>query len=296
MDVFSDVIAALRTGRPRSSLTEHHGPWRTEPADFPGAAFHVVLRGACRLALPGEEVALSAGDAVFLPRGSAHVLDGDTTVLLSGSYELDVARAHPLLDGFPELLHVPSRQGPHPSLHAAVALLGDEFRAPGPGADAAVPLLLDLLLLYLMRVWYERSPRGGTGWCRALADPAVGRAVRAMHDDPSRAWTVAELASVAGLSRAAFARRFTSLVGRPPLTYLTWWRLTLAARLLRTSDAPLAAVAQRIGYASQFAFATAFRRAYGTAPGRYRAERAAQRGQAPNGAGSGPVARGSATW
>ncbi|WP_372411451.1 AraC family transcriptional regulator [Streptomyces luteireticuli] len=272
MDVFSDVIAALRTGRPRSALTERRGPWRTEAADFPGAAFHVVLRGTCRLTLPGEEAELSAGDAVFLPHGSAHVLDGDSTVLLSGSYELDMARAHPLLAGFPELVHVPSRQGPHPSLHAVVALLGDEFRAPLPGTDAAVPLLLDLLLLYLMRVWYERPHGGGTGWCRALADPAVGRAVHAMHDHPSRAWTVADLAAVAGLSRAAFARRFTSLVGRPPLTYLTWWRLTLAAQLLRSSDAPLAAIAQRIGYASQFAFAEAFRRAYGTAPGRYRKE------------------------
>ncbi|MBH1937686.1 AraC family transcriptional regulator [Streptomyces sp. AV19] len=279
MDVFSDVIDALRTGRPRSSLTEHHGPWRVEAEEFPGAAFHVVLRGAGRLALAGEEVALSAGDAVFLPHGGAHVLAGDAcgpTVLLSGSYELDLARAHPLLADIPGLVHVPSRQGPHPALHAAVALLGDEFRAPAPGTDAAVPLLLDLLLLYLMRAWYERSPRGGTGWCRALADPAVGRAVHAMHDEPSRAWTVAGLATVAGLSRAAFARRFASLVGRPPLTYLTWWRLTLAARLLRTSDAPLAAVAQRVGYASQFAFATAFRRAYGTAPGRYRTELGAQ--------------------
>jgi AraC-like DNA-binding protein len=91
-----------------------------------------------------------------------------------------------------------------------------------------------------------------------------------MHNDPARAWTVAALAAEAGLSRAPFARRFTELVGRPPLTYLTWWRMLTASRLLRDSDAPLNVVAAQVGYTSEFAFAHAFKRAYGTAPGRYR--------------------------
>jgi AraC-like DNA-binding protein len=96
-----------------------------------------------------------------------------------------------------------------------------------------------------------------------------------MHCDPARSWTVATLAVEAGQSRAPFARRFTALVGQPPLSYLTWWRMTIATRLLRESDAPLNAIAGRVGYASEFAFARAFRRHHGAAPGRYRRGEAA---------------------
>jgi AraC-like DNA-binding protein len=108
-----------------------------------------------------------------------------------------------------------------------------------------------------------------------LTDPAVGGALAELHEDPARSWTVAELGDKAGLSRSAFAQRFTMLVGEPPLTYLTWWRMTVAGRLLRESDAPLSAVAQRVGYSSEFAFAKAFKREYRIAPGRYRRAAAA---------------------
>lgn len=97
-------------------------------------------------------------------------------------------------------------------------------------------------------------------------------ALDAMHRDPAAPWTVATLATEAGLSRAAFARRFTALVGQPPLGYLTWWRMTTAARLLKTTDAPLRAVASQVGYVSEFAFAHAFKRTHHTAPGKYRAQ------------------------
>jgi AraC-like DNA-binding protein len=133
-----------------------------------------------------------------------------------------------------------------------------------------VPALLDTVLVYLLRQWYDSRPDTGAGWAAALRDPVVGAALRAMHEDPGRPWTVASLAAYAGRSRAPFARRFTALAGRPPLGYLTWWRMTLAARLLRESDATVAAIAHRVGYGSEFAFATAFRRHHGCAPGRYR--------------------------
>ncbi|MFI9235121.1 AraC family transcriptional regulator [Streptomyces sp. NPDC053079] len=280
MDVLSDIMAALRTGRPHSAFSEWRGRWRTDIGSYTGAGFHIVLEGTCRLvpAAGGESFELAAGDAVFLPHGTAHTLIGDSPgpiVMLCGAYHLDRSRAHPLLGDFPEVVHLPTRGGRHPALGAVVALFGDELRTPGPGTDAALPALLELLLVHLMRAWFvERTDRHiSTGWCGALADPAIGPALRALHGEPSRPWTVADLAVRAGLSRAAFARRFSALVGRPPLAYLTWWRLTLAARLLRESDAPLAAIAQRIGYTSQFAFAHAFKRAYGVSAGRYRKER-----------------------
>ncbi|WP_433468941.1 AraC family transcriptional regulator [Spirillospora sp. CA-128828] len=301
MDVLSDVIAVMRTGAPQSARVERHAPWGRRFRHAPGTAgFEVVLAGSYWL-LPreGAPIALAAGDVLFFPHGGEYGLaDAPTTpfaelpfpgvdadgpnrvavtgppsaVVLCGAYQLDADRGHPLLDGLPGIVHLPARVGRQSCLRAAVDLLGAELQDPGPGADAVVPSLLDTLLVYILRTWLEEQPAcGGTGgWAAALADPAVSGALDAVHGDPARPWTVAELADRAGLSRAAFARRFNALVGRPPLAYLTWWRLTTAARLLRESDAPLGAVAERVGYGSEYAFANAFKRAFAVAPGRYR--------------------------
>ncbi|MCX4744937.1 AraC family transcriptional regulator [Kitasatospora sp. NBC_01287] len=259
-----------------------------------------------------EPVRLGAGDVVFLPHGRGHTLadspeglltapacgpddprpfesegpagvhasdsvdrsgnGGPVTVLLCGAYQLDPSRAHPLLRTLPDLIHLPARAGRHPRLSSAVELLAAELESPGLGTDAAVPALLDTLLLYLLRGWLTEQPAQGspTGWAAALNDPPVTAALRAIHQDPAAPWTVAELAVAAGLSRAPFARRFALLVGQPPLGYLTWWRMTTAARLLRTTRAPLRSIAAQVGYTSEFAFANAFKRTHGSAPGSYR--------------------------
>ncbi len=268
----------------------------------------VDLRGPCWL-IPeeGEPFPLAVGDVVFLPHAGRHGLadapstplaehvcdpregprferryaappvgrapaGASTTVTLCGAYELDAARVHPLLADLPPLLHLPARLGRHPRLRAAVDLLGAELEEPQQGTGALVPALLDTLLLYILRAWFADQPAdgGATGWAAALADPAVSAALGAIHDDPARPWTVASLGAHAALSRAAFSRRFTALVGRPPLAYLTWWRLTTAMRPLRDSDAPLSAVAEQVGYASEFSFANAFKREFGVSPGRHR--------------------------
>ncbi|MGW4897160.1 AraC family transcriptional regulator [Kitasatospora sp. NPDC004240] len=211
-----------------------------------------------------------------------------TAITLCGAYQLDPARAHPLLHELPDIVHLPARLGPGSPIRAAVELLGGELASPGLGTDTVVPALLDTLLLLVLREWFERAPSerrpegAAAGWAGALRDPAVAAALDAVHREPAHGWTVAGLAARAGLSRAAFARRFAVLVGRPPLDYLTWWRMTLAAGLLRDSELPLGAVAGRVGYGSESALTAAFRREYGTAPGRYRAER---RGPGP---GRGP--------
>jgi AraC-like DNA-binding protein len=251
----------------------------------------------------GVPIALGPGDVAFLPRGSAHGLADDpstpvkesptpltgvqhgredetsadlppTAVMLCGAYLLDRPGPHPLLNDLPEVIHLPTRVGHHPELRAAVDLLGAELeRDPRPGADAVLPTLLDLLLLYILRAWFEERHASGdsaAGWAAALHDPAVAAALRAIHGDPGRQWTVDQLSTQARLSRSAFARRFTRLVGRPPLTYLTWWRMTTAARLLRTSDMPVNTIARQVGYTSQYAFTHAFKRQYGSPPGGYR--------------------------
>jgi transcriptional regulator GlxA family with amidase domain len=138
-----------------------------------------------------------------------------------------------------------------------------------PGVRAAVPALLDLLLLYTMRTWLETTTQP-IGWAQALRDPALSAALRAIQERPAETWTVASLAREASLSRAAFARRFTTLTGQPPLTYLTWWRMTIASRLLQTTDASMNTISGRVGYSSEYAFSKAFKRELGVAPAHYR--------------------------
>jgi AraC-like DNA-binding protein len=304
MDVLSDVISVARSGQPRSAKVTWHAPWAQEFASVPGSAgFQIILQGTSVFRVPGADpVLLTPGDVVFLPRGAGHTLaDGPTTlptgpacdpddpqrsgldvvgeptdggapatVTLCGAYQLDPGRAHPLLRDLPEVIHLPAHLGRHPELRAVVDLLAAELDGQRLGRSAIVPALLDTLLVYILRGWFDGRPVAG--WSAALGDPATVAALHAMHGDPARAWTVATLAAEAGLSRASFARRFAGLVGRPPLNYLTWWRMTTAARLLRESDAPLATVAREVGYSSEFAFASAFKRRYAVAPGRYRRE------------------------
>ena len=257
-----------------------------------------------------EPVALEVGDVALLPHGHAHgmadrpgrpllptgphdaqtcarnggatiMADGPdgapgtpaaepSSVVLCGFYALEQQRRHPFLAGLPPVILLRNRLGRHPELRAAVDLLAVELAEPRLGGHALLGSLLDAMLLYSLRAWYEESRCVGGGWGSVLADPAVGAALRAMHEQPGHSWTVRELAEVAGLSRAAFARRFSSMVGQSPMAYLTWWRMSLAARLLLDTREPLGVVAQRVGYSSEFAFAGAFRREFGIAPGRYR--------------------------
>ncbi|UGT40024.1 AraC family transcriptional regulator [Nocardia yamanashiensis] len=293
MDILSETIAAIRTGDPASGMFVRHAPWGRSYPRVPGASFHVVLQGSCWVLPPdGEPIALGAGDVLFMPRGAHHdIVDqlgtpitevarpgepreivgpGARTVLVCGAYELGRQRSHPLLDELPEFIHLPARPGRHPALRAAVDLLAGEIAEPRPGADAAIPALLDTMLLFLLRAWFDEQAETQSGWAGVFTDPAVAVTLRAIHDAPDRAWTVPELSVVAGVSRATLARRFTATVGEPPLSYVTRWRMLTAARLLRESDTPLASIARKVGYQSEFAFAKAFKREYGLAPGQYR--------------------------
>jgi AraC-like DNA-binding protein len=319
VDVLTEALASMRTGRPASVRVDGRAPWALRVPPAAGAGFHVVLHGRCLLAVaglgavPAEPVRLEEGDVVFLHSGPEHVLsdepgtaagiaspeyvldrfpegeptgvyavgaEGELTRLLSGSYPLERVRPHPLVQQLPELIHLRTGDGRHPQLTSAVELLRTELDGPRIGSSGIVPALIDSLLLYILRAWIDEFPRRAPGWAGALRDPSIAPALAAIHADPANGWTVESLAARAGLSRAAFARKFHAMVGEPPLTYLTRWRMTTAARLLRESDAPLAAVAARTGYRSEFAFAKAFKREYGQAPGRYRRGYAAPAGAA----------------
>lgn len=293
----SDAVAAVRLGRPSARRVRVAGRWCVRFARYDGAGFHVVREGRAWL-LPdaGAPVALRAGDAVLLPHGTGHVLadspadaaavaravpferwdpasvtgaGGGEVEMVCGKYRLDRRRVHPLLAGLPAVIHLPGRAGDHAELRGALDLLTGELDARRPGSGTVLPSLLDLLLVHMIRVWLDRE----TGGARpgAPEDPVTAAALRALHEDPAAPWTTERLAAAAGVSRATLARRFTDRVGRPPMAYLTWWRLTLAATWLRDTTDPLAAIARRVGYGSPYALSHAFSREFGITPGRYRA-------------------------
>ncbi|MGY1650200.1 AraC family transcriptional regulator [Geodermatophilus sp. SYSU D01119] len=193
-------------------------------------------------------------------------LDGPT-VVLSGTYQVRGQVSARLVQALPRVLAV----APTGQLRPLLDLTETEIEREEPGQQAVLDRLLDLLLLSTLREWFARPDVEPPAWYRALGDPVVGRALRLLHAAPARPWTVAGLAAEVGVSRATLARRFGELVGEPPMTYLTGWRLCLAADLLASTDDTVQAVARRVGYESAFGLSVAFKRVYGTRPSRHRA-------------------------
>ena len=191
--------------------------------------------------------------------------DGSTTMLI-GTYQMRGEVSRRLLEALPSLVVLPYGAWNR----SLVPLLGDEIVKDDPGQEVVLDRLLDLLLISVLRTWFARPDSGAPAWYRADSDPVVGRALRMLHNNPAASWTVASLAAATGVSRAALARRFTDLVGEPPMSYLTGWRLTLAADLLREPDATVGAVARQVGYGSPFALSAAFKRVRGISPQEHR--------------------------
>ncbi|MFY0406629.1 AraC family transcriptional regulator [Solicola sp. PLA-1-18] len=199
------------------------------------------------------------------PDGYGTAPDG-STVLVSGGYRLAGEVPLRLLDALPRVLVVGADDLPS----AVHRLLDDELGRREPGHDLVLDRWLDLALVATVRAWFARPDSGAPGWYAAHTDPAVGRVLTLMHDDPSHPWTLVELAERASLSRAGLAKRFTELVGEPPMGYLTQWRLTLAADLLRAGDDTVEVVARQVGYSSAFALSAAFKRVRGVSPSEHR--------------------------
>ena len=190
-----------------------------------------------------------------------NAVDGET-VMLIGTYEDATEIGSRVLSRLPSDVVLRGVDSP------LVGLLSDEMTRDAPGQEAVLDRLLDLLLVSCLRTLFEGDD--APAWYAAYDDPVVGKAVGLIHHHPEHPWTVASLAAACGASRAAFARRFTELVGEPPLSFLTGWRLALAADLLVGSDATLASVAAQVGYGNAFALSAAFKRRHGQSPTEYR--------------------------
>jgi len=188
------------------------------------------------------------------------------SMMLVGTYQVDGEIGRRLLAALPPLVVLSGQSWRSPLL----PLLAEEIGRNEPGQQAVLDRLLDLLLIAVLRAWFARAEAETPAWYRAQGDPVVGPALRLIHNNPAYPWTVAELARRTGASRAAFARRFTELVGEPPMTYVTGWRLALAADLLRDPDATVGSVARQVGYGTPFAFSAAFKRVRGVSPQEHR--------------------------
>jgi AraC-like DNA-binding protein len=301
MDVLADLLARARASGSvfaRTAIAPDHG------IEFSGRrllAVHTILHGAAWFERDDVAVPVAAGDVVLLPEGTpyrvvptpgahTHPLMHTTRIplsdpgihvvckaeLLCGAYTLDGLLSDALLAGLPPLIVLRDA-----GLDRLTALVADELAQPGPGEQTVLDRALDLLLVLGLRAYFTQPGAHVPGWYAALDDPGAGPAVQAIHADPRHRWTVAELAARSGLSRAAFAKRFTDVVGEPPLAYLTGWRMALAAQALRERGATVKAAAAEVGYTNEFAFATAFRRHYGEPPGRFRANPGARRSPTP---------------
>jgi AraC-like DNA-binding protein len=301
VDPLADVMDVSRVRGALLANVRANAPWGLDLPQSPGASFHAVTAGTAWLRVDGAEpLQLMPGDLLLLPTGIAHLLSsapdgacrpfdrnvkeklmtpagdllleggGAVTTIVCAGYDYDQDVAQSLLSLLPPVLHVAADPVDGAKIAAVVALLATELGTRAAGARAAVARLIDLLLIQAVRAWNASAAGGQPSWLRALNDPVIARALAALHDRPAEPWTIEALAAEVHLSRATLARRFAELVGEPPLTYLTRWRMDLAARRLKDTTEPVEAIARAVGYTSEYAFNRAFSRHRGQPPGRYR--------------------------
>ncbi len=293
IDPLADVVGLLR---PRAVFTKGisgAGRWGVRYTDFGHPSFAVVIDGACRLAVDGqEELVLEAGDFVLLPTTPGFTISGFEPVspipvdphaaatasaevrhglqegpasvrILGGYFVFDSADSSLLVSLLPKQIHVRGVA----RLSTLVELLIEEAAQERAGRDLVLTRLVEILLIEALRL--TQAPDAPAGLLRGLADVRLAQAIRQMHGAPARPWTMAQLAREAALSRSAFFERFTRHVGMSPMEYLLVWRMALARDLLRRQDIDIAEVAERVGYGSASTFSTAFSRHVGQPPGRY---------------------------
>lgn len=306
MDVVADMLRSAQGSGSLLLQTLHDPPWAVHYRPSPPLTLHAFVRGggwvaidnADPLRLAEREMAVVRGpsphrvaDALDTP---AHlVVEGTArcehaararpepvrlaprtygrsgeagTIVLSGVYPVGGQVGSLLLDALPPVLRVPADSTSAALLEAFL----HELPVEEPGQQTVLDRLLDTLLVRGLRSWFAGSGAASPSWYRALGDPVAGNALWRLHERPGHPWTVGSLAAAVGVSRASLARRFKEQVGQSPLAYLTHWRMTLAARMLREPGPTVTEIAHRVGYTDPFAFTTAFKRFHGATPSAYR--------------------------
>jgi AraC-like DNA-binding protein len=297
MDPLSDVLSLLK---PRSYVSRGFdvgGEWSVQFPRHEGIKCYAIVFGQCWLGIDGlaEPVRLEAGDCFLLPRGrpfrmasdlalppvdavaqlSSAVQDGAIATFngggdccVIGGHFAFTGSAAILLASLPPIIHI-RKDADKAALRWSLDRMMQELREPQPGGALVAQHLAYMMLIQALRLHLAEGPRGGVGWLFALADKQIGAAITAMHADPAHRWTLRALASRAGMSRSTFAEKFKERVGASPMEYLTRWRMLLAGDRLATSADPIAAIAASLGYESESAFSTAFKRVMASSPRQY---------------------------
>lgn len=293
IDPLAEVVTLLQPGARYSKLVVGAGPWRIRRSDAGQPFYCVILEGACRLVVDGHEpIELRSGDFILVPEaygvamsssapcsadapesrpvavapGEFRIGDQDGPAdlrMLVGHCSFRSPDSSLLVSLLPRIVHVRGE----PRLATFVELVRDEFRERRPAREVILAHLLEVLLIEALRS--TAATPMSCGLARGLADERLAVALRRMHESPTMAWTVAQLAKEAALSRSAFFERFSRAVGLAPMAYLLNWRMALARNMLRQSDAGIAEIAERVGYGSASAFSVAFTRHVGLPPARY---------------------------
>jgi AraC family transcriptional regulator, alkane utilization regulator len=300
-DVLTDVLGTLRLSSRVFSYSELSAPWALELPPGPFAYFHVIERSGGWIRLKDEKEArpFAGGDLIVIPHGGGHVVGSDPKVkpltlkqfirlrdenglvkhggggpethLICGVFQFDNRIDNPLISLLPRSIHFQgARDHADGWLDSTLRQFIYEARYPRPGSQIMVTRLTDLIFVQAVRTWLASQPKDGGGWLGALRDRQIGDALGLMHRDPGDDWSVESLANKVSMSRSKFAAKFKRLVHESPLAYLSRLRLNLAATLLVESHLTVGEISHRIGYDSETAFSTAFKRRYGLAPGIYR--------------------------
>jgi AraC-like DNA-binding protein len=299
-DPLGEALHSLRMSGAFYCRSEFTEPWGLTLPPLPDYLwFHVVTAGSVALDLgDGAPTTLHTGDLALVTQGAGHRLGSDPaapapgildlereevseryeilrhggggarTLMMCGAVRFDHPAARNLVALLPEIIYLDGASTPDVVwMQGTLALIAAETKHVRPGGEAVITRLADVLIIQAIRWWLETDPTAQTGWLGALRDEQIGRALSLIHGDPARAWTVASLADELPMSRSAFAARFTELVGEPVMQYLTRWRMRVAINALRDDGATVAELADRLGYRSEAAFARAFKRVIGVAPG-----------------------------
>ncbi|MGU7773398.1 AraC family transcriptional regulator [Burkholderia sp. MR1-5-21] len=309
-DLVSELLMGMRLSGVEYRRIQVARPFGVRFDNAPGRAqFHFVGRGPVLLrdAL-GTTVRLEAGDAILLPHGGVHALvsdpdascraidgfaaakicdtvasvdtakhacgaavDADDALIFSGCMELDLGGMQPLVTTMPQVMHVGTLLARYPEIRPMLDAMERESCTARAGFAGILARLADVVAAFIVRGWVECGCGDATGWVQALREPKLGRAIIALHRDPGRNWSVAELAAEAGVSRSVFAERFLAATGMTPVRYLTELRMRLAAQWIARDREAIETVAYRLGYGSLAAFSRAFKRVVGRPPGAVRA-------------------------
>jgi AraC-like DNA-binding protein len=300
-DPLGEALHAVRMSGAFYCRSEFTAPWGLTLPPLPGYLwFHLVTSGSVTLAAGDDTIALQSGDIALVTQGAGHVLysdrtapapgildlprdeisdryevlrhggDGALTRMMCGAVRFDHPAARNLVALLPEIISIDAASTDVASMQSTLQLIAAETKHPRPGGEAVITRLADVLIIQAIRWWMETDPGAQTGWLGALKDEQIGHALGLIHNDPKRDWTIAALADEVAMSRSAFAARFTELVGEPVMQYVTRWRMRVAVNALQDEQATVAELADRLGYRSEAAFARAFKRVVGVAPGAVR--------------------------